>query len=126
MEIIIDKWGPVLRLTKQDLHKADAWFVKYGVWTVFFCRCIPLIRSLISIPAGMTRMNFSLFVVLTLLGSLVWNTALVYMGTVVGHSWESIVTYIDIYSNIVYAGLAIFFILFLMILMKRRKKIKRL
>ncbi|MCY1029763.1 DedA family protein, partial [Mammaliicoccus sciuri] len=61
IERIIEKWGKYLRLTKEDVRKADAWFDKYGPWTVFFCRFIPLIRSLISVPAGMSGMNQWLF-----------------------------------------------------------------
>ena len=103
LEKIVDRWGGFLRLTRKDVHRADAWFDKYGPWTVFFCRLVPLIRSLISIPAGMSNMNFPLFIVLTTLGSLVWNTILVSLGVAVGDNWASIVTYMDIYSNIAYA-----------------------
>src|ERR1041384_4906596 len=63
LEKIIDRWGHILRITKEDIHKADAWFDKYGIWTVLFCRMVPLIRSLISIPAGMSNMKFSLFII---------------------------------------------------------------
>lgn len=107
LEKIVDRWGKVLRLTRKDIHRADAWFDKYGPWTVFFCRLVPLIRSLISIPAGMSKMNFPLFLLLTTLGSLIWNTALVSLGVSVGENWESIVHYMDIYSNIAYAIIAI-------------------
>src|SRR5690625_1540954 len=67
LEKIVDKWGHVLRITNHDLYKADNWFEKYGPWTVFFCRFIPLIRSLISIPAGMSHMKLSIFLPLTIL-----------------------------------------------------------
>ena len=102
LEKIIDRWGHLLRLTRKDIHRADAWFDKYGPWTVLFCRLVPLIRSLISIPAGMSNMNFPLFLLLTTIGSLVWNAALVSIGAAVGDNWESIVQYMDIYSNIAY------------------------
>jgi membrane protein DedA with SNARE-associated domain len=107
LEKIVDRWGRVLRLTREDIHKADAWFDKYGPWTVFFCRLVPLIRSLISLPAGMSNMNFLLFLLLTTLGSLIWNTVLVSLGAAVGDNWESIVHYMDIYSNIAYAIIAV-------------------
>ena len=107
LEKIVDRWGGVLRLTRKDIHKADAWFDKYGPWTVLLCRLVPLIRSLISIPAGMSNMNFPLFILLTTIGSLIWNTALVMIGAAVGDNWQSIVHYMDIYSNIVYVLLAI-------------------
>ncbi|QUW20992.1 DedA family protein [Sporosarcina sp. Marseille-Q4063] len=102
LEKIVDRWGHLLRLTRKDIHKADAWFDKYGPWTVFFCRLVPLIRSLISVPAGMSNMNFPLFILLTTLGSLLWNGILVSVGVAVGDNWESIVYYMDIYSNIAY------------------------
>ena len=104
---IVDRWGRVLRLTRDDVHKADAWFDKYGPWTVFFCRLVPLIRSLISLPAGMSNMNFLLFLLLTTLGSLIWNTVLVSLGAAVGDNWERIVEYMDIYSNVAYAIIAV-------------------
>ena len=102
LEKIVDRWGRVLRLTKKDIHKADAWFDKYGIWTVLFCRLIPLIRSLISIPAGMSNMKFGLFILFTTLGTLIWHTILVSVGAAVGDNWESIVSVMDVYSNIVY------------------------
>jgi membrane protein DedA with SNARE-associated domain len=107
LEKIVDQWGGVLRLTRKDIRKADAWFDKYGPWTVLLCRLVPLIRSLISIPAGMSNMNFPLFILLTTIGSLIWNTALVTIGAAVGDNWQSIVHYMDIYSNFAYALLAI-------------------
>lgn len=102
LEKIVDRWGGFLRLTRKDIRRADAWFDKYGPWTVLFCRLIPLIRSLISIPAGMGSMNFPLFIVLTTIGSLLWNTILVSVGFAVAENWGMIVAYMDIYSNIVY------------------------
>ena len=107
LEKIVDRWGGILRLTRKDIHKADAWFDKYGPWTVLLCRLVPLIRSLISIPAGMSNMNFPLFILLTTIGSLIWNTALVMIGAAVGNNWQLIVHYMDIYSNVAYVLLAI-------------------
>lgn len=107
LEKIVDRWGGLLRLSRKDIYRADAWFGKYGPWTVLFCRLVPLIRSLISIPAGMSNMNFPLFLLLTTVGSLIWNTALVFIGAAVGDNWQLIVHYMDIYSNIVYVLLVI-------------------
>lgn len=121
LEKIIDRWGHILRVTKEDIKKADKWFDKYGPWTVFFCRFIPLIRSLISIPAGMSKMNVLLFLVLTTVGTLIWNIVLVYLGAAVGNSWEEIVGYMDIYSNIVY-GLIIIGVIVLIVLYIRKRK----
>ncbi len=120
IERIVDRWGHIIRLTKEDIHKANGWFEKYGYWTVFFCRFIPLIRSLISLPAGMAKMNFGIFFVLTTLGTLIWNFVLIRIGAAVGDSWETIVGYMDIYSNIIYAILAIAIIFFLFLYIRKR------
>lgn len=120
MEKIIEKWGHILRITKDDLYKANKWFNKYGYWTIFFCRLVPLIRSLISIPAGMSHMNFGLFLLLTTLGTLIWNVTLVNIGVAVGNSWETIVGYMDIYSNVIYAMLALLFIAFVIVFIRKR------
>ncbi|MFF3021041.1 DedA family protein [Gottfriedia sp. NPDC057948] len=122
LEKIVERWGYFLRLTKKDVHKADEWFSKYGVWTVFFCRLIPLIRSLISIPAGMARMNFWIFLLFTTLGSLIWNTILVLVGASVGASWEKIVEYMDVYSSIIYGILSIGLVIFIFLFIKKRKR----
>ncbi|XXM73094.1 DedA family protein [Lysinibacillus sphaericus] len=121
-ERIVEKWGHILRLTKKDVQKADGWFAKYGVWTVFFCRFIPLVRSLISLPAGMAHMNLVTFLVLTTLGTLIWNVILVSVGASVGGSWEKIVGYMDIYSSIVYVILAVILIVFFILFKKKRTK----
>ena len=107
IERIVERWGHVLRLSVEDIEKAHRWFQEHGFWTVFFCRFIPLIRSLISIPAGMSRMNFPLFLILTMLGTLIWNVVLINIGAAVGDRWEYIVYYMDIYSNFVYAVLVV-------------------
>lgn len=120
LEKIVDKWGRILRVTKDDIHKADAWFDKYGPWTVFFCRFIPLIRSLISIPAGMSNMNFGVFLLLTSLGTLIWNIVLVNLGAKLGDSWELIVEKMDVYSNIVYVLLVIIFVVVVYLFIKKR------
>lgn len=120
LEKIVNKYGKFLRLTIKDIHKADAWFDKYGVWAVFFGRLIPLVRSLISIPAGMSNMKFWLFLLFTTLGTLIWNTILVSVGSAVGENWEDIVGYMDIYSNIVYVLIAIVGIAFLVWYFKKR------
>ena len=103
----VDRWGGVLRLSRGDIGKADAWFDRHGPWTVFFCRLVPLIRSLISLPAGMSRMSLSVFIVLTTAGSLLWNTVLVSLGAAVGENWHEIVGYMDMYSTVAYVVLGI-------------------
>ncbi|KPH74628.1 MULTISPECIES: DedA family protein [Bacillaceae] len=121
LEKIVDRWGHILRLKKSDIHKADAWFDKYGPWAVFLCRFVPLIRSLISIPAGMSNMNVGIFLIFTTIGTFIWNIVLVNLGASLGNSWDVIVYYMDIYSNIIYAILLLLFIIFVFVFVKKRR-----
>lgn len=121
IEKIVEKYGRILRLTKNDVHKANDWFAKFGVWTVFFCRFIPLIRSLISLPAGMAKMNFGVFLLLSTLGTFIWNAVLVSIGAAVGDSWETIVGYMDVYSNVVYIGLAALAVVLIVLFIRNKK-----
>ncbi|WP_163100410.1 DedA family protein [Peribacillus alkalitolerans] len=124
LENIIERYGHILRLTKNDITRADAWFDKYGIWTVLICRLVPLIRSLISIPAGMSNMNFWLFLLFTTIGTLIWNTILVNIGAAVGSNWHEIVEKMDVFSNFVYAILFILFVLAILWYLKKRKERK--
>ncbi|MDF2836733.1 MAG: associated Golgi protein-related protein [Paenibacillus sp.] len=122
LERIIDRWGKVLRVKKEDVRKADAWFDKYGYWAVLLCRMVPLIRSLISLPAGMSGMKFVPFLFFTTIGTLIWNTILVSVGTAVGGNWNEIVEFMDVYSNIVYAIIALVALVILYLYIRRAKK----
>ena len=108
--IVNGKIGKVLRLKASDIEKADKWFDTKGNKTVFFCRFIPIVRSLISIPAGMSEMPMQKFLIYTILGSLIWNTVLIVVGSIVGDKWETIVGYLDNFSNIILIILVIIFV----------------
>lgn len=122
LEKIVNKWGGLLRLTSKDIHKANAWFNKFGVWAVFFGRLIPIVRSLISIPAGMAHMSFIVFLLFTTIGSLIWNSVLVIVGAKVGSSWSTIVRYIGTYSNIVLLLLTVMFVFVISLYYRKRKR----
>lgn len=107
LEKIIDRWGHILRIKKEDVHRADAWFDKYGYWTVLFCRMIPLVRSLISIPAGMSNMKFGLFLLFTTIGTVIWNSILVIIGAMLGNNWHRITEFMNIYSSVAYVIIAV-------------------
>ena len=109
-KIISGKIGKVLRLKASDIEKADHWFDTKGNKTVFFCRFIPIVRSLISIPAGMSEMPMQKFLIYTILGSLIWNTVLIVVGSIVGDKWETIVGYLDNFSNVILIILVIIFV----------------
>ena len=106
-KIVSGKVGKILRLKNEDIEKADHWFDTKGNKTVFFCRFIPIVRSLISIPAGMSEMPMTKFLLYTTFGSLIWNTVLVVIGNRVGENWTSILDILDKYSNIVLVLLVI-------------------
>lgn len=88
--LLAGRLGRLLRLYPRDVDKAIEWFHQTGISTVFFCRFIPMIRSLISIPAGFARMNLVPFLLLTTLGSFLWNTVLVWVGVAARESWDVI------------------------------------
>lgn len=84
---------------------------------------IPLIRSLISIPAGMSNMKFGLFLLFTTIGTVIWNTILVMVGAALGENWHSITEFMDVYSNIAYAVIAVAGIAFLIWFFRRNKNV---
>ena len=112
LEQLIDgKLGKILHLKKSDVRKSIKKFQQKGNMTVFICRCIPILRSLISIPAGMSNMKMGNFLVLTIAGSALWNTILISAGAAAGASWEKILEVMDTYSTVVVIiiGLSMFF-----------------
>lgn len=112
LEQLIDgKLGKILHFKKSDVRKSIKKFQQKGNMTVFICRCIPILRSLISIPAGMSNMKMGNFLVLTIAGSALWNTILVSAGAAAGASWEKILEVMDTYSTVVIIiiGLSMFF-----------------
>ncbi|WP_112180224.1 DedA family protein [Paraliobacillus zengyii] len=117
----IAKRGHILRLKETDVDRAIGWFNKYGGWSVFLCRFVPLIRSLISIPAGLAKMRVIPFLLLTTLGSLIWNSVLVGLGAYVGESWHDIVRIMESYSTVLYALLSIMVVIGVLIFIKKRK-----
>ena len=122
MKIVSGKVGKILHLKKEDIESADKWFDTKGEKCVFFCRFIPIVRSLISIPAGMSEMNIPKFLIYTTIGSLIWNSVLVVVGSIVGENWENIVNIFDTYSTITLILLIIIFILFVIWFYKKRAK----
>ena len=121
-KIVSGKVGKILRLKTKDIDKADEWFDTKGNKTVFFCRFIPIVRSLISIPAGMSEMPMGKFLIYTIAGSLIWNTVLTVLGSSFGENWESILGIFDRYSHIVVILLVIIFIIFVSVFYSKRMK----
>lgn len=99
-KIVRGKIGKVLFLKEKDIDKADAWFDNKGNKSVFFCRFVPIVRSLISIPAGMSEMPMVKFIVYTFCGSLIWNTVLIRLGHTLSDNWSIMLDILDKYKII--------------------------
>ena len=105
-----------------DVDKSLSWFDKYGKYSVFFGRLVPGVRSLISIPAGVDKMNPVLFGMLTAVGSTIWNAVLIWAGVWLGAEWETVSMWFERYSTIIYVGIALIAAYVLFVLVRRRIK----
>ncbi len=100
MRLASGKVGRLLHLNVKDIENAAVWFENKGSKAVFFCRLVPILRSLISIPAGMSEMGQIKFLLYTTAGSLLWNTVLVLLGSFLGESWILVAVFLKRYSAI--------------------------
>ncbi|MBB5629059.1 DedA family protein [Sphaerisporangium krabiense] len=105
-----------------DIERSEAWFARHGRKTVFFGRMIPIFRSLISVPAGVERMPIVPFTLLTTLGSLIWNTAFVVAGYLLGENWSLVETYAGILSKVVVGAVALTVAVFVWVRLAERRK----
>ncbi len=87
---LLNKYGRYILISQHDLDLADRWFSRSGSWTVFVSRLLPVIRTYISLPAGIARMNIIKFLVYTFIGSFIWSWGLAYGGYLMGEHWEKI------------------------------------
>lgn len=122
IKIVKSKYGKLLRVKPKDIESADEWFDTKGNKTVFFCRFIPIVRSLISIPAGMSEMPIFKFIVYTLFGSLIWNTGLVLVGAFAGNKRNLILSIINEVSHIILILLIIIVVIFIYRFYKNKKR----
>jgi len=90
---------PLLKVS--DLERTEAWFAKHGGKAVFFGRMVPIFRSLISLPAGVERMNFAAFFALTTAGSAIWNSIFVIAGYRLGENWDAVEPYASLFQKLV-------------------------
>jgi len=109
----LKKYGKYLFIEQDDVDWAFGLFYKYGKGVVFVGRVIPIVRTLISFPAGVARMPFLLFTLYTLLGSLIWNILLTYTGYVLGDNWLVVGNWVGKYEHIILAILAIVFLAYI-------------
>lgn len=115
----IAAWMPLVDVS--DVEKTEKWFARYGYWTVFVGRMVPVFRSLISIPAGIERMNVAKFTLFTALGSLLWNAIFVYGGYALGENFHVISDYADMFSNIVMVLILVFLAVWVVLRLRRNR-----
>lgn len=108
----IERFGRWFGVKPTDLARAEAWFDRHAIAAVLLGRCVPLIRSVVSIPAGFRRMRLVPFIVYTAMGSAVWNTALVGAGAVLGNQWDKVEPYVAVLQYVVIAVIVLFVVRF--------------
>jgi membrane protein DedA with SNARE-associated domain len=101
LRAIVIRYGAWIGFGETDLDRAESWFDRRSRSAVLVCRCIPLIRSLISIPAGFRRMPLGPFTLFTFIGSLLWNTVLVTAGYLLADQWEKVLAFTEPFQTIV-------------------------
>lgn len=124
IKIVKSKYGKLLRIKPKDIESADKWFDTKGNKTVFFCRFVPVVRSLISIPAGMSEMPMLKFIIYTTMGSLIWNTILICIGAFAGDKKYYIINIIDNASYVILFVIVIICCIFVYKFYKKRIKKK--
>lgn len=110
--LINSKLSSLLHLKKDNIENSIRTFKENGRSSVFFCRLVPILRSLISIPAGLAKMNFGIFLLLTSIGSLIWNTILILLGNIVGENYYLVADFISNYYKIIIFIIIIFYLLY--------------
>lgn len=97
----VKKHGKKFFITKKDFDKSEKWFRKYGEITILVLRFVPAFRSVISIPAGIVKMDLKKFTIYTFIGSFAWNVILCYLGIVLGERWDIVMNFINEYEVLI-------------------------
>ena len=86
----VERFGKYILISHKDIARADKWFARWGDWASFISRLLPVVRTFISFPAGLVRINFARFAVLTFVGSFIWCAALSLAGYIMGANWVAL------------------------------------
>lgn len=108
LSAFIARFGRWFGVKPSDLQRAEQWFDRHAVAAVLLGRCVPLIRSVVSVPAGFRRMRIAPFLLYTAIGSIVWNTALIGAGAILGDQWERVEPYVATLQWVVIGLIAVF------------------
>lgn len=121
LKSLADKYGKWLTISSRDIEKADSWFDKHAGMAVFICRLVPGVRTLISLPAGMSGMPMVPFLIYTTVGTTIWVAFLTYAGYALGNNYHLVDEYLGPVSKIVLATLVIWFAIWVVRRIMRRK-----
>lgn len=115
------KW---LGFDKDEMERTMRWFEQKGKKAILFGRCVPIIRSLVSVPAGMAQVPMPLFLFYTIVGSTVWNILLVSLGAMLGASWDSVLVWLEKYAAVIrillIGGVMVWFVHYIMMKMSQK------
>jgi len=104
---LIKKYGKFVLITVHEYDHAERWFRKYGEKITFFSRILPVVRTFISLPAGIAEMKFKKFCIYSFFGSLIWSSFLTYIGFTLGKNWNSLHKYYQKFEYVIIAGCVI-------------------
>ena len=120
VRVLMEKYGKWLLLKVEDLDKAIEWFDRYGEHVIFFGRMVPIVRSLVSIPAGLASMNLARFSLYTALGTSLWSFLLALAGYLLGRNWPMVMEWVGRYEKVVLILAVVGVLAFIIIRLRQR------
>jgi membrane protein DedA with SNARE-associated domain len=123
LRAFIVRYGKWFTVKESDLHRAEKWFDDRATAAVLIGRCVPIIRSIVSIPAGFRRMKIVPFTVLTVIGSLAWNLGLIGAGAILGDQWDRVESYVGVFQWLVIVAVLWFVVRLILSRVKRRREV---
>lgn len=121
---LVEKYGKYVFIGVEDIKKTEEWFNKRGELTVFIARLIPAVRHLISLIAGVGKMDVKKFILYTILGAILWNSILTYLGFILGQHWNEVSHYLEGFDVVILILIIIGCLYFVYRHLKRAKKTK--
>ena len=122
LRAFVQRFGRWFGVKQTDLLRAEAWFDRRSFVAVLVGRCVPLIRSIVSIPAGFRRMKLTSFILLTAVGSAVWNIALIGAGAILGDQWERVGEYVGVFQWLVIGAILVLLVRFVYLSLQNRRR----
>jgi membrane protein DedA with SNARE-associated domain len=109
----LERWGKYLLIREHEIELADQFFTKYGAATAFFSRLLPIVRTFISFPAGVARMDLRKFIVYSTAGAFIWSAVLVQAGVILGNNWAAIRTTLEPFDLVIAVIAVVLVVLFI-------------